>query len=305
MGLYAVSLHVSYVLREGSERTVYKNLKFCRQSWKLSSGVLLLLLFGIGCRVELSATKTPATTVGTTVFAAAVGRPPSEAIDVVFVPDNDYGDMSVVASRQDFLDDVSGMINDGFRKNQALVFNFLAINFWFMTATGDVQPGSGICPSVTWPDLTDAAFAEVIVLLHPNDLRDCASGNKVTSEPDSFRTVVHEASHAAFGLPDEYCCDGGYWAVQPVLYTSELACTSDAANASWRDCQSFTSSGGTTWWRSEDTDCDMMACGGPAGDWQRVLEYGRADWVVVEGVLGGLPGATVATSSVFAPDEWP
>jgi hypothetical protein len=225
---------------------------------------------------------------------------PSEAIDVVFVPDDDYGNMSVLANRQAFITDALLLITEGFSKNNGIDRNFELFNFWYIHKSGDVQPGSDTCPSVTWPDLTDVAFAEVIVLVHQNELRDCRWGNRVTSEPNSFRTVVHEASHAAFGLPDEYCCDGGYWKIPPILYKSSNGCNNDPVNATWRDCQSFTDEDGMDWWRSENEDCDIMSCGGSV-----VLEYGRADWVIVKNVLSSLPGAAVKKPTVFAPDEWP
>lgn len=268
--------------------------------WKL----LLLALAALGlaalaCDVTLSATVTPSFTSGTTVFSAIRWRDPNDAIDVVFIPDDGYGDMSVQANRQAFLDDVADMIDTGFYQNNAIAQNLTLFNFWFMTASGDVQPGAGICPAVTWPNLADAAFAEVIVLLHTNVLRDCAWGNQVTSEPTSYRTVVHEASHAAFSLPDEYCCDGGYWNVPPVLYTTQAACTGDPVNAAWQNCQSFNASNGNTWWRSEDATVDIMSAGGAV-----VLEYGQADWVIMQGVLAGLGPAPVNNPTVFAPNAW-
>lgn len=267
----------------------------------LGIGFIFILYIVVisACEITLSATATPVATSGSTVFSAIQWRNPNSAIDVVFVPDDGYGNMSVTANRQVFLDDVANMIDTGFYQNNAIASNIGLYNFWFMTSTGDVQAGAGICPSVTWPNLSDAAFAEVIVMLHTNVLRDCASGNRVTSEPTSYRTVVHEASHAALGLPDEYCCDGGYWNISPVLYTSQSACNSDPVNAAWRNCQSFTASNGTTWWRSEDSTIDIMSGGGSV-----VLEYGQADWVVMSGVLNGLPGATANTPSVFAPNSW-
>jgi len=248
-------------------------------------------------------TETPATlpqTIGFTVFAVDVSRTSNEAIDVVFIPDDDYGDMSDTADLQAFLNEVAGVINQGFQMNQVWNFNADEVNYWYMTSTGDVQPGTDTCPSVTWPLLLDVVFAEVIILLHPNELRDCAWGNRVTSEPSSLRTVVHEASHAAFVLPDEYCCDGGYWEAPPVLYTSEADCLNDGANAAWRDCQSFTADNGTDWWRSEDDHCDIMVCADPT-----VLEYGPADWVIAEQVLSSLPGSSISVPSIFAPSEWP
>lgn len=260
---------------------------------------MVLLLTG-ACKANISATDTPEAVVGSTVFSGIYVADPSQAIDIVFVPDDDYGNMSVVSMRQAFLDDVSDMVNNGFWMNQVWHVNFLRVNYWFMTQTGNVAAGTGTCPSVTWPNLTDASFAEAIVLLHSNQLRDCAWGNKVTSEPTSYRTVVHEVSHAAWGLPDEYCCDGGYWSVPPVLYPSSASCNSDPANAAWRDCQPVNSASSSSWWRSEDTNCDIMACDGSV-----VLEYGPADWVIVKAVLQSLPGGGAGAPSVFAPNEWP
>jgi hypothetical protein len=169
-----------------------------------------------------------------------------------------------------------------------------------MTARGSAAaPTSGICPTVTWPSQvnTDAAFADLVLLIHKNSLRDCRWGRLATTEPGSYRTIVHESSHALFNLRDEYCCDGGYGNMPPVMYTSQSACQNDPDNVAWRNCQSFTSASGTTWWRSEDTiDC-IMAGGGSV-----VLEMGEADWFVARRVFAAL--GTPGTPSVFAPTAW-
>jgi hypothetical protein len=114
--------------------------------------------------------------------------------------------------------------------------------------------------------------------------------------------VVHEFSHAAFGLPDEYCCDGGYWEVPPILYPSQAMCLNDAANTAWRDCRSYTADDGNVWWRSEDNTRDMM--NPSASLLELVPEYGHADWVLSSRVLKGLGGAGISSPSVFAPDIW-
>jgi hypothetical protein len=224
-----------------------------------------------------------------------------EALNVVFVPDNSYGDQSVLANRQAFLDDLGDVVDTGYWQNQALVLNVHLTNYFYMTATGTVAapPTGTICPTVTWPAevSTDAAFADMVLLIHTNALRDCALGSRATSEPTSFRTIVHESSHALFGLPDEYCCDGGYWEMAPVLYDTANECSTDPNNAAWRDCDSFTSGGGTSWSRSEDTTSDIMSGAGMV-----VLEYGRADWVVIRGVLDNL--GTPNDPTVFAPANW-
>jgi hypothetical protein len=238
---------------------------------------------------------------GSTVFNLFVLQQDLDrAMNIVFVPDQAYGDMSVLANRQAFLTDLGDVVDTGYWQNQVFVKNVGLTNFFYMTAAGSAAaPTSGICPNVTWPSEvnTDAAFADLVLLIHSNTLRDCRWGNKATSEPTSYRTVVHESAHALFSLPDEYCCDGGYSEVKPVLYDTENECTNDSVNAAWRDCQSFTSSSGSTWWRSEDDTDDIMSTGGSV-----VLEFGQADWVVVEDVFDNF--GTTSAPTVFAPDNW-
>jgi len=259
--------------------------------------LLITLLLGMtSCEITLR----PPDEEGT-LFAAIQWQDPDQAIDVVFVPDDDYGDLSVVANLEAFLGDISNMIDEGFWQNNALAMNLGAFNFWFLTQSGDVQPPANPrdCPAVTWPDLTDAAFAETFVLLHPNALTDCAFGIYVTSEPYSYRTVVHESSHGAFDLPDEYCCDGGYWEAPPVLYDTLADCNNDPANADWRDCQCFVDDRGRDWCRSEDSIDDIMSTGG-----NTVWEYGPADWVIVRDVLSALGLGVPNAPTVFAPANW-
>lgn len=265
--------------------------------------VALLILTMLACEVSLPATRTPGATQGTTVFAAIRWKNPDQAIDVVFVPDSGYGDMSVVANRQAFLNDVADMIDSGFYQNNAIASNIALFNFWYMFTTGTIAPPTtGICPVITWPNLTDAAFAEMVMLLHRNAaIRDCGGAARGSSQAGAGNEwiVVHESGHAGFGLPDEYCCDGGYWSISPILYNSQNACNNDAANAGWRNCTSFTANNGSVWWRSEDNTADLMSAGGPP-----VREVGRADWAVMRNRLAGLPGASVNDPSVFAPSAW-
>lgn len=271
---------------------------------RLAIGLLLLAMVVTGCNLTPSATNTPSVTRGTTVFSLVYWGTPDRAIDVVFVADAGYGDLTVTANRQNFLDDIANIVDTGYWQNNGIANNLGRFNFWFSTAAGgSVQaPTTGICPRITWPNLTDAAFAESVVIVHRTGLRDCGGGARSSSLAGGGNEwiSVHEFGHAAFGLPDEYCCDGGYWSVPPILYNSQAACTGDAANAAWRNCQSFTGTGGRgTWWRSEDTTVDLMSAGGPP-----TWEWGRADWVIVRQVLSALPGASVTDPGTFAPADW-
>lgn len=265
--------------------------------------ILVLVAASLACEVSLPATRTPPAQVGSTVFAAIYWRSSENAIDVVFVPDSGYGDLGNTTNRQNFYDDVADLIDEGFYQNNMVYSNLSLFNFWYMHTTGTAAPpSSGICPVITWPNLTDAAFAEMVVIVHRNAaIRDCGGGGRASARAGGGREwiVVHEGGHAAFGLPDEYCCDGGYGHQPPILYNSSNSCNNDAANTAWRNCQSFTSDSGTDWWRSEDSTLDLMSGGGPP-----VLEVGQADWVIIRQVLDALPSVAVNDPAVFAPNAW-
>lgn len=270
---------------------------------RLKHGLVAALVFLVGaCTVELDAgsPQTPITP-GSTVFGLIEWDPSqTSTLNILFVPDTSYGDLSVQANLQAFFEDIELVIEQGYWQNNAYYVNLVRFNYYYMTESGSAAPPtSGICPTVTWPAEvdTDGAFADLVLLLHPNPLRDCRWGRKATSEPTSYRTVVHESTHALFNIPDEYCCDGGYYSAPPVLYTSQALCNGDPANAAWRNCTSFTANSGTTWWRSEDSIADIMVASGST-----VVEVGQGDWAIMDSVLSALGGA--GTPSVFAPASW-
>lgn len=264
--------------------------------------VAMLGLLVAACDVEFDAGESrPPITPGSSVYGLIEWDPSqTSTLNILFVPDSSYGDLAVQANLQAFFDDIEEVIEEGYWQNNAYYVNLARFNYYYITESGSAAPPTtGICPNVTWPAEvdTDGAFADLVLLLHTNTLRDCRWGRKATSEPTSYRTVVHESTHALFNIPDEYCCDGGYYAAAPVLYTSQAACTGDPANAAWRNCQSFTANNGTAWWRSEDGTVDIMSAGGAT-----VLEAGTADWAIMDSVLTALGGS--ATPSVFAPASW-
>lgn len=234
------------------------------------------------------------------VAAVVQSASPQHAIDIVFVAEDEYGDMTDPDDRQAFLDDIEPLITEGFWENQGIAYNHARFNFWYLLETADLPVGA-VKPCITaeWPDLSPVAFADVFILLHSEPMRDCRSGIRATTEPGSFRTVVHEASHAVFGLPDEYNSAGRYWFTPPVIYGSEGQCNSDPGNGGWRDCQPLTTEDGDVWWRSEGTTDDIMRS---AGD--EVYEYGPGDWIVVRELLTALGAGPVNEPDTFAPDSW-
>lgn len=278
--------------------------------WIGGTFIALTLLTATGCEIDSTVSEDDTPTSGATVFELyAPAIDPADAFDVVFVPDASYGDMSVLANRQAFADDAADAIENGYWQNQAYFNALFSFNYFYMTASGSVTAnppdasGNFVCPTVTWPAQvnTDAAFADQLILLHSNVLRDCGGGGRATAEPTSFRTIVHETGHGMFGLPDEYCCDGGYFVAAPVMYSSQTACTGDAANASWRNCQSHTSSrNGSVWWRSQgniSTNLIMFNTG------DEVWESGPADWASMSNTYTAA-GASVSTPTVLAPGQW-
>jgi hypothetical protein len=280
--------------------------------------ILVLSIFLVleGCHLNVVVDEDDTPVSGSTVFELfVIQRDQNRAFNIVFVPDQSYGDLSVLANRQAFVDDLTNLIENAYWQNQGYYFNLAYFNYYYMNAQGSVTPnppdaaGNFRCPTVTWPAQvsTDAAFADAVLLIHGNNLRDCAnpSSGRATTEPTSFRTAAHETAHALFSLPDEYCCDGGYSALPPVIYSSRNSCLNDPVNAAWRNCVSLTSSrNGTTWWRSEGdiTDDAIMISAG-----NTVWEFGPADWVIMDNAYQALStcGAScTGDPNVIAPDNW-
>lgn len=273
---------------------------------------LLGLVFLTSCGVEFTATDDDVPiAAGSSVYELLVLQESQDnALNIVFLPDGSYGDMSDLDNRQAFLNDLELVIEDGYWENHAFYYNLGFFNYYYMTESGTAAAPAdpNDCPIVTWPDEvdTDAAFADLVLMLHTNVLRDCRWGNKATSEPNSFRTIVHESSHALFNLPDEYCCDGGYRTFSPIMYTTQAACLNDAANVAWRNCVSFvstaTSTNGQTFWRSEGNYVANEIMTGPVS--ATVYEMGPGDWAASNSVLNALNGSTPVSPTVIAPAAW-
>ena len=200
------------------------------------------------------------------------------AIDLVFIPDSDN---YTGANDAGFRSDVHDVIRAAFLSDELFLRNQDRFNFWVAQDMGDAHGFTAGSPCHTRPAnwTTDYTFSDSGVLLHTDNLRDCANGGVFSSEPGSINTVRHETGHSPFGLADEYCCDGGYFqtATFPNLFgpdapgstTGLTACQADPLAGLRDSCLGFVStrvSSGSQFFRldhapapgAEDVENDRM-----------------------------------------------
>ena len=77
---------------------------------------------------------------------------------------------------------------------------------------------------------TLSAVADAVVFLHADELTDCRSGKRISSELQNDKALIHETGHVLYGLHDEYCCSSNYaqQACVPQLWGTAAACQGDA-----------------------------------------------------------------------------
>jgi hypothetical protein len=175
----------------------------------------------------------------------------NRAMDLVFIADSDnYASANVAA----FSTDVKRVIREAYFSDELFLRNQGRFNFWIAQDLGDAHGFNPPSPCRTAPAnwATDYTFADSGVLLHTDNLRDCANGGIFSSEPGSIATVRHETGHSPFGLADEYCCDGGYFqtGTNPNVYgpdpsgstTAQAACQADPLAGLRDSCIAYVSS---------------------------------------------------------------
>jgi hypothetical protein len=224
----------------------------------------------IDCGGTRCAPCIPCTWCGPHVTPLHISGTTDDKIDVVFVPETDYGgDMAT------FVRDIQNTISNGYYRNDAIEQNRTKFNFYYLDSEADVTayPASGFTPPLgSCEDFQDATlFADSVPVVHTTDFRDW-SGTRCErrvfcSEPTSYRTFVHESGHSVFGLKDEYCCDSHYSQndPDPNIWSSRENCRNDAADMGWdtSECDDFCTAGsgncGTGFWDIDPPEC-IMAC---------------------------------------------
>lgn len=144
-------------------------------------------------------------------------------LDVVFIPDTDI----TVTNFRDQLDEVV----------ENLYFKYGIIkswrgyyNFYYSSIQGNYEE---LCQFVNPTNMANLnVVADAVAILHTTGLRDCRSGNLISSEINYDKTLLHETGHVLFNLQDEYCCDSSYHPQDcvPNLWNSLAACQADAPN---------------------------------------------------------------------------
>ncbi|WP_109211768.1 MULTISPECIES: hypothetical protein [Microbacterium] len=210
-------------------------------------------------------------------------------VDVVLIAD---GDDFTGAADTAFQTAVASTIQGAHFGEGFFLARQQGFNFWLATGTGDSEvaaptpsdPNATKCQPqgpANWA--TDYSWADTGAVLHANTFRDCASNGMFTSEPTSLGTVLHETGHSPFGLPDEYCCDGGYWenTPNPTMFDTQAECEADAPNLgrTAADCRSIAETDGPTWWVSEPDPDDLMNSDRRP---PRAGDIRRMDWFLTE-----------------------
>lgn len=91
----------------------------------------------VGCEITRTVSNKDKPVSGATVFELYVPQSnPDKAFNIVFVPDSSYGDLSVLANRQAFVDDMADVIENAYWQNQAYFNGLFYYNYYYMTATG-------------------------------------------------------------------------------------------------------------------------------------------------------------------------
>ncbi len=165
-----------------------------------------------------------------------------DKIDIVFVPDDDYGSPDDIDSwLPKFLEDVNHKIDNRLGGRIPINTNLDKFNFYYTTRQGKVNENN-CAEETSLPDnlIKECPFADAIVVLHKSIFGDCST---VGENPDIFsaegptdRSFVHESGHAIFGLADEYddspVCRTFYFqpSPNPNIWATRDACREDVVN---------------------------------------------------------------------------
>jgi hypothetical protein len=184
----------------------------------------------------------------------------------VFYPGTGY-DLASPPSALEFSDivgtTIDGMLGfaPGGEQQSTLYDNLPNFNAWASNTAHQISQtvgantfGSNLCQ---FGPADFVSFANSNGILHKVDCRDNAPGNWYSSKPD-WRITWHELHHAAYGLADEYCCDGGYFEANPYpnVMRDLFSCSMSGSTPS--ACAPINPANPGGWHRSDGPAPDVM-----------------------------------------------
>jgi len=213
------------------------------------------------------------------VFRANVGTGPGSqfgaitetfkvnGLDAVFYPGTGY-DLASPSGAREFADIVGTTIDGvlGFApaggQQSSLFDNLPNFSGWASSTAHQIGETAGANTSASnlcrFGPTAFVSWANSNGVLHKVNCRDNAPGNSYSSVPD-WRITWHELHHAAFGLADEYCCDGGYFEANPYpnVMRNLGSCAMNGSTPS--ACAPIDPSNTGGWHRSDGPAPDVMS----------------------------------------------
>ncbi len=202
---------------------------------------------------------------------------PAAKIDLVFIPDTDYG-----LNNTGFMDDVTTFVRDAFFSELPFaqeIRNHRAMwNFYITYQQGNAQPGCIRDEPMNWNTLRATVNSGFIV--HNQLFRDCSGigeGSTFSAEPTSLVVSIHELGHSAFSLADEYKGGGLFGSTLPEhnVFNGKTKCKQNAIAHGWphQNCKIIK----RPWWRS-DKGADIMKDTSSANNMPGPSGQGRYSW---------------------------
>ncbi|MDJ0825949.1 MAG: hypothetical protein QNJ16_10650 [Rhodobacter sp.] len=170
----------------------------------------------------------------------------NKGINIVLVPDNDYG-----TNIAEFRDDIRKIVLDGFHNTPGFSDGVCGFNYYFVTQHGNYTP---TCGGIMLPAAESSCPGGSRAVLFTAGGRACQMGNAFSilyaedtdgsPNDDAVHTARHETGHAVFDLSDEYCvrgnCDGTYSYrpdPQANVYDTRDQCINESEHA--ENCDNF------------------------------------------------------------------
>jgi hypothetical protein len=210
---------------------------------------------------------------------------PEVKIDLVFIPDKDYGTGS-----PGFMDDVSALVRESLFSEKPFAAKIRdgreMWNLYITYQQGDAE--ATFCNR--WPPPNWAVMSATVdsgFIVHKTDFTDCSGlgpGSTFSAErisptiAKSYVVPIHEMGHSVFSLADEYRGGGLFASSMPEhnLFIDRASCENNAANHGWPlgNCKRIRQ---TNYWRS-DGALDLMENTSSTDHAPGPSDAGRYEW---------------------------